>query len=192
MNDDAMSAVGLVVLLAVVAAAAWAATTAKQVYVNRKRGEKFRVSIMRHARLILGDPDSTPMAKGIATAWLAYVYEPALLVRDATTAPVRLEADKITDRYCGKHVQVIRDGFEHLAVLALLENRRLGTAMRTLLASATISDALNGLSTRRRQVSGHERDAQWMRVSLEVAKHVELGKVTTRTLRQNALESTAA
>jgi len=128
----------LVCLMGGLALSVWWAITAREAYLNRKCGESFRVGLIRHARQILDDPQSPPKAISVATMWLGFVYDPATLLKQVLAFKRRDSKfdDSWIDAQCGKYATVIRDGTAHLAVLAVLEDRRLGTAMRTLIGQA--------------------------------------------------------
>jgi hypothetical protein len=182
----------IVTLLLLLLAAGWWWISCAEVYRNRKLGMSYRRWLIEHSRIILEDTEASCSEKGIAATWLALVYEPATL--SAFAEPYTDGSGKTVTS--GKYSNVIYQGLRHLSVLAMLENRRVGTAITTLANSKVGEDGapiiprawariVHGEPRRRRA----EDDDKRLQLTLDTIENLPLAKDAQEKISHRALDT---
>jgi hypothetical protein len=104
-------------------------------HLNYRTGLVFRAWIVQHLTPILADEDAPRLARRLADAILASVYDRRRLVSIAYAAapsmPVRLPVEQL-----GAYADIIKLGAQYMAALAVLERRGTGSALRKFLDAA--------------------------------------------------------
>lgn len=185
-----IEAIFMLILLLGVVFAAWRALTAKEVYRNRLYGARYRKWLMKNGETILHDSAATPTARAYAATWLAYVYDPVMLGKHASEAIAPDVLRTLSQEACGSYYATILEGFNHLASLGMMENRRLGTAIRTIIGDGRIGRAaMSHASTSKvkRQLTDDRVD-----MTLEAMAHAPIGKETKDSITYHVIDSAAA
>ncbi len=103
-------------------------------YLNFFYGLRFRTWALDCGKRVLADPGATEAARSAALSILEHLYDIRPLV-NASPIASRDADSALIEETCGVYAHDLREALNCLVVLAVLEDRRLGSALRTLLGN---------------------------------------------------------
>ncbi len=104
----------------------------RQQYLNFFYGCRFCDWVVECALRILADPGATETAKSAADAIIALTIDIRLLVKSSRWSAEEVDSSWIEEK-CGAHTRDLREAFDCLVIMAVLADRKLGTALRHLI-----------------------------------------------------------